>query len=423
LRVPRHFPELARLVICHAEPGRFALLFRLLRRLQDQPRLLDILSDPDVHRAESMARAVRRERHKMHAFVRFREVKDPEGLRFIAWFEPAHHVVRLASPFFVERFARMRWSILTPELCVHWDCAELSFGPGADKSDAPSNDRLEETWRTYYASIFNPARVKIGAMKREMPMRFWQNLPESSLIAPLIQAAGNRERTLIEQPAAPVPLRAPRILSRLEDARRIEPLPEGSLPALRREVDACRRCPLWEPATQAVFGEGASHARILVVGEQPGDREDIEGRPFVGPAGALFDRALAAAGIDRRMLYLTNAVKHFKYAPRGKRRLHKSPNTMEIQACSHWLQQEVAHIHPQLTIALGGSALRSLTGESLPVQRLRGTIVQSPFAGPVFATVHPSFILRLPDEAAKQAEFERFVADLAQAAGLLAAAE
>jgi DNA polymerase len=369
-----------------------------------------------------MARNVRRERHKMHAFVRFREIEDADGAHFVAWFEPDHHVVRLSAPFFVDRFASMRWSILTPEICAHWDGRTLAFGPGAQRCDAPSADSLEDTWRTYYTNIFNPARLKIGAMKREMPVRYWQNLPESELIAPLIRSASTREQGLIEQPPTPEPARAPRILRRLEDSRKRPAPAQGTLAELKQQLDACRLCPLWEPATQAVCGEGPALARIMVVGEQPGDREDIEGRPFIGPAGQLFDRAIAAAGVDRGTLYVTNAVKHFKYEPRGKRRLHKSPNTMEIETCRHWLQQEIALIRPSLTIAMGASALRSLVGRALPVQQVRGRILQSSLAGDVLATVHPSYLLRLPDEQSREREFARFVEDLAKAAGHLAAA-
>lgn len=154
----------------------------------------------------------------------------------------------------------------------------------------------------------------------------------------------------------------------------------------------------------------------MVVGEQPGDREDIDGKPFVGPAGQLLDRAMATAGIDRGTVYVTNAVKHFKYEPRGKRRLHKAPTAMEIETCSHWLRQEVSLVRPRLIIAMGASALRSLVGRPLPVQQVRGTLVPSRFEGAVLATVHPSYLLRLPDDRVREREYARFVQDLRHAA-------
>ena len=418
--VPRAFVDLARWVCCHHDPARFALLYRLLLRLQDETGLLERLADPDVHRAEAMAKAARRERHKMTAFVRFREVAlDADArqeLAYVAWFEPEHPVVKLTAPFFVERFASMRWSILTPAISAHWDRETLSFGPGAQKSDAPSEDALEEHWRTYYAHIFNPARLKIGAMKREMPMRYWANLPEAALIAPLVREAAARERAMVEAAPAPAPARAAIIVKRHEDAMRESPVPprEG-LAGLAAEAASCTRCPLWKPATQTVFGEGPRDAKLVFVGEQPGDVEDLEGKPFVGPSGRLFDRALGEIGLDRGEVYVTNAVKHFKFEPRGKRRLHKSPNVGEIKACRFWLEQELAILRPGLTIALGSSALRSLTGRSLSILRERGNLIETELAGRVFPTVHPSFLLRQVDQASKDREYEHFVRDLGAA--------
>lgn len=411
LKVSRHFLDLAERVVCHRDPARFALLYRLLLRLQDKPHLLDHVTDDDVFRADAMAKAVRRERHKMTAYVRFREIATADGPAFIAWFEPDHHVVRLCAPFFVDRFASMRWSILTPEVCAHWDLQALTFTPGTTREFAPDDDRLEEHWRTYYANIFNPARLKIGAMKREMPMRYWKNLPESSMIAGLIQKASEQSDGMIASMPMAAPKRSSKILAQQEAAKPVA-RHEGGLDGLRHEAEGCKRCPLWANATQTVFGEGRADAQLLFVGEQPGDKEDLAGRPFVGPAGQLFDRALAAAGIDRDAAYVTNAVKHFKNEPRGKRRLHKSPNVSEINACRWWIEQEAALLKPRLTIAMGATAVRSLTGESHSILKTRGQVLASPFVGDVFVTVHPSFLLRLRDEDEKAREYDAFVADL-----------
>ncbi len=422
LRVPRRFIALAELVACHRDPERFALLYRLLCRLQDQPSLLDIATDSDVFRAEAMAKSVRRDRHKMTAFVRFRELKAGEGTRYLAWFEPEHHIVALTAPFFVERFRAMDWTIVTPLATVNWDGERLNFGPGGSREDVPAEDAAEEDWRIYYGSIFNPARLKVDAMKREMPVKYWKNLPEASLIAPLIRAAGQSEAAMVKAPQSSVPKRAAAILAQAEGLREVAPPAAGgnSLEALRRAAAGCQRCDLHKFATQTVFGEGLPSADLVFVGEQPGDKEDLAGKPFIGPAGAMFDRALGDAGIDRKRAYVTNAVKHFKFEPRGKKRIHKKPGIGEINACHAWLEEELAVLRPRLTIALGATAIRALTGQTASVLSTRGTVLSSSLAGPVFVTVHPSFLLRLPDPESQKLEYERFVADLRAARDIAA---
>ena len=201
------------------------------------------------------------------------------------------------------------------------------------------------------------------------------------------------------------------------------PADDRELQATRRDEADCRACPLWKPATQTVFGEGPARARIMLVGEQPGDQEDIAGRPFVGPAGKLLDRALEEAGIDRRLVYVTNAVKHFKFELRGKRRLHKKPADAEIAACLQWLQRELELIAPELVIALGASASRALFGRATPIEKNRGKIIDYAPHGRILITVHPSFLLRVPP-ADRAREYARFVNDLRVAArGLKRAAD
>jgi uracil-DNA glycosylase len=185
-----------------------------------------------------------------------------------------------------------------------------------------------------------------------------------------------------------------------------------SLTAARKDAEHCTRCPLHKHATQTVFGEGPAHASVVFVGEQPGDQEDLQGKPFVGPAGQMFDRALAEAGIDRTRVYVTNAVKHFKFEPRGKRRIHQKPNNNEIEACRWWLDKELHLIKPRLTVALGATAARALTGRDTTISRSRGRLMPLRDGAEGFITVHPSFLLRLPDEAAKAREYARFVDDL-----------
>jgi uracil-DNA glycosylase family protein len=186
----------------------------------------------------------------------------------------------------------------------------------------------------------------------------------------------------------------------------------ATLASLREAASGCRACPLWESGTQTVFGEGAAGARVMLVGEQPGDREDVEGRPFVGPAGRLLDKALEEAGIDRTAVYLTNVVKHFKWEARGKRRIHKRPNADEVAACRPWLEAEIETVRPEMVVCLGATAAQALLGSSFRVSRQRGQFVES-LLGPILtATVHPSSILRAPDEAAREAEYQAFVRDL-----------
>ena len=411
--VPAQFVDLAKQVILHRDPQRFALLYRMLWRLRGNHDLLQLATDADTAKLEIMAKAIRRDEHKMHAFVRFREIGREPKSHFVAWFEPEHHIVELGAPFFARRFADMGWSILTPDLCAHWDGHKVSFSPGVDKSMAPSNDRLEETWRTYYASIFNPARLKTKAMQKEMPKKYWRNLPEAGLIKPLIEKA---ERITGEMIAAEA--LEPKKPQRREDAMPRSPATasaehsDASLAALRDEAADCRACALWKDATQTVFGEGPKQASVMMVGEQPGDKEDLAGKPFVGPAGQMLDKALKEAGIIRDKVYVTNAVKHFKFVPRGKFRLHQKPATPEIKACRPWYEREKALVKPELVVAMGATAAQSVFGKIVPVGKTRGRVIDLEDGTRVLVTVHPSYLLRLPDEDARLREYANFVEDL-----------
>jgi DNA polymerase len=193
-----------------------------------------------------------------------------------------------------------------------------------------------------------------------------------------------------------------------------------TLTSLQQSAADCKACDLWENATQTVFGEGGRRAKIMFIGEQPGNEEDLQGKPFVGPAGRLLDEALEAAGIDRRQTYVTNVVKHFKWEPRGKRRIHKKPNSSEIEACRPWLEAEIAVVKPKVIVCLGATAAQTLLGKQFRVSRQRGEFIESPLA-PVMATVHPSSILRAPDEQTRLVEMQRFIDDLTKVAGVLIA--
>jgi len=411
--VPKAFVELADTVILHRSDERFALLYRILWRLGHEPNVLHIHSDPDVQKARHFAKSVGLAAHKMKAFVRFRQVTDPDGAEtYVAWFEPAHRVSEMTAPFFARRFANMRFSILTPDACVHWDTKALVFTPGADAADAPREDSLEDYWRTYYASIFNPARLKVGAMQKEMPKRYWRNLPEAALIPELIASAEVRTSDMVAQtPSTPSRRVAREVLRSNRDAS-YEGLAPKSLEEIAAGVQICRRCDLYRDATQGVSGEGAGHAKLMFVGEQPGDQEDLAGRPFVGPAGQMFDKALAEAGVPRDQTYVTNAVKHFKHELRGKRRLHKTPNAGEVTACRWWLDAERRIVRPRVIVALGATAALSVFGKPVAVTKSRQQALQLPDQGQGVVTFHPSYLLRLPDAEAKAKAYGQFVEDL-----------
>jgi DNA polymerase len=413
--VPRALVGLAETAIQARDPARFVLLYGLIWRAhRGEQRILEDVADPLVQRVQRLAQAVRRDTHKMRAFLRFREVKEDDATRYVAWFEPSHYIVEANTGFFIRRFATMTWSILTPDRSAHWDGETLLLGDGANPADVPDDDRLEAYWRAYFRSIFNPARLKVDAMTSEMPKKYWRNLPEAAAIPELIRSAQARTHAMIHQPVFS-PERAARPV-RAAAALATAP---GSLAALAEEAAGCRLCPLWQPATQTVFGEGPDAARIMMVGEQPGDQEDLAGRPFVGPAGQVLDRALAEAGIDRSLVYVTNAVKHFKFEPRGKRRIHATPDSTEIEACRFWLDQERAVLQPAVTILLGASAARAVLGRAVTIGRERGRPIALA-QGQAMVTVHPSYLLRLPDEESKAREYCHFVADLRAAAALAA---
>lgn len=395
VRASQRFLAVARSAALHTDPSRFGLLYQVLWRLQRNPRLMEDKADPEVRRIEELAKSVRRDAHKMHAFVRFREMADEDGTpHFVAWFEPEHHIVRAEAGFFMRRFANMRWSILTPRGSIHWDGEAMREGPPARIEDAPGGDPVEDLWRSYYASIFNPARLKVSAMLSEMPKKYWKNLPEAALIPQLIAGAQAREAAMVKAGAR---------------EERVRP---ASLAEVARGIAACRDCAIADCGTRAVAGEGPERAALMIIGEQPGDQEDIAARPFVGPAGQLLDEHLTRAGIDRRAAYVTNAVKHFKFKWKGKHRLHQSPTAKEIDTCRWWLEAERAAVRPRIVLALGASAARGLLGRTVSVNRERGRAIMLDDGAELWITAHPSYLLRL-EGAARDEQTARFAADLA----------
>lgn len=411
LRVPKEFLELAAEVGYHREPQRWSVLYRVLWRLTtDEPKLMQLATDDDMHDLLLMEKAVRRDAHKMKAFVRFREVVENDQTHYVAWHRPDHYVVRKVAPFFSRRFKSMNWTILTPDESVTWDEHELTYFEGVDRSAAPSSDQLEDLWRTYYANIFNPARIKLKAMRAEMPVRHWATLPETTIIDEMLKAAPQRVENMIKLSEGFTKSASDYFPSANEPT---------SLATLAEAAKQCRACDLHCHATQVVFGRGPHTARMVIVGEQPGDQEDVAGEPFVGPAGEVLNRAFEAAGIDRQQIYITNIVKHFKFERSGKRRLHKRPDSREIRACRPWFEAEWSQLQASVLVCLGATPATALINPGFRIQQQHGQWVTSKYCAHTLATWHPSSILRLPDEASKAARFAELVTDLEIAHAML----
>jgi len=371
--VSRTLVALAGLAIQAREPERFALLYRLLWRANAGEKVLEHPQDPELRRAQGLALAVRADAHRMRTDLRF----VPVGALFLSWYAPAHFVLEANAQLLARRFPASSFAIITPDGSAHWDGSALRFAAGVAHDAVPDDDALQHWWHSHHAALLDHARVGTSVPEAE-------DLSESP-------------RPLDRPPVGPVVL------------------PVGAddaLLAATREAADCRRCHLYQHATQTVFGEGPADARIMLVGEQPGDQEDVIGRPFVGPAGQLLDRALEDAGLDRRTVYVTNAVKHFKFVPRGKRRLHQTPEPAEITACKFWLDVERVRLQPRLLVAMGASAARAVLGRAVTIGRERGRAIHLPDGQAVFVTVHPSFLLRVPDEETKVREYHAFVQDL-----------
>lgn len=405
LHVPKTFMDIARVAACHRDARRWDLLYQLLFRLQaGEKDLLQIATDPLIHALDMMQKQVRRDAHKAKAFVRFRLVQQQDGDHYVAWHQPDHRILPLVAPFFARRFSSMRWTILTPEQSVHWDGSALQWGAGVALSEAPQADTLEDLWRDYYRATFNPARIKIKMMKREMPVRYWKNLPETTIIHTMLAEAPERVGSMIRHQQAMQNSAADHVPATRDIAQ------------LRTAARACQGCELYKQAHQVVFGEGPVDARIMLVGEQPGNEEDNQGRPFVGPAGALLDETLAMIGLQREDIYITNAVKHFRFLYRDSFRQHQTPSRYHVQACKPWLTAEIAAVKPTLIVCLGNTAARALISPNFVMKNGRGKAVgESPT---LFATYHPSALLRAP-KAMQETMRQEFMEDMYQASRLL----
>lgn len=419
VRIPRALLDLMRAALLHSDTTRFDLAYRILWRLNREPLLHSDPADPDMIALAKLAKSVRRDIHKMHAFVRFRkvvgEIDDAAGREsFAAWFEPDHHIGRAVAGFFRNRFTGINWLIVTPEVSIAWDGTTLREGPGGHPGDVPDADTVEAEWCAYYANIFNPARVKIAAMKREMPIRYWRNLPESRLIQPLLRDAGARVDAMVQH--------APDKGGQMWGPAAQSPVPNrhfADIDALYAALRAEDEPPSAGFSNHNVPGEGPLQPRLMFVGEQPGEQEDRIGRPFIGPAGQLLDQCFAEAGIKRDSIFLTNAVKRFKFTVRGTQRLHATPTSGDIDHYRWWLAEEIRLVRPTVIVALGATALQSLSGRRQPLGPLRGEVLTGQDC-PVLVTIHPSYLLRLGDQQARDIERGRLVRDLRKAMAMAA---
>jgi DNA polymerase len=381
--VPRALVSLASMAIQARDADRFGLLYTLVWRVNAGEKLLEDDTDPDLSLARRMALAVRADAHRMRTNMRFLPVPEDTGTRFLGWFEPAHFVLRANARLIARRFPDLTLSIVTPDGAAHWDRSSLLFGSGL--RHAADDEALQAWWEHHRDRLLEQAASDVS-------------IPEA-------EAVDEAPRPPDRPPLGPVVLPT---------------RPDPALLRSAKDASSCRRCPLFEPATQTIFGEGPADAAAMFVGEQPGDQEDTIGRPFVGPAGQMMDRAMEEAGIDRRTVYVTNAVKHFKFTPRGRRRIHQTPEVPEIQACGFWLDVERVHVRPRLLVLMGGSAARAVLGRTVTISRERGRPIQMSDGQTVFVTVHPSFLLRVPDAAAKAREYAAFVRDLKAIRALMA---
>ncbi|RYZ54302.1 MAG: DUF4130 domain-containing protein [Proteobacteria bacterium] len=404
MNVSRRWLEMAEAVSYHRNPEKWQLLYSLIWRLSyENPKLMNLSIDEQVQSFLSMEHGVRRDAHKAKAFVRFRKIENPEGDIYCAWHEPEHPLLPYVAPFFQDRFSVMKWTILTPDASVHWDGSALNWGPGCAQGEGPQNDSLEELWGCYYKSIFNPARVKIKAMKAEMPKKYWHTMPETKLIEELLFESDARVDAMIR--AAP-----PSAESYIPDVK--------DLKTLKAALPLCEACDLCSKATQGVFGMGSPEASLMLVGEQPGDVEDQVGLPFQGPAGQVLNIALDAAGISRDDIYMTNSVKAFKFRPEGKRRIHEKPTPREVGTCKAWLKAELNAVRPQLVVCLGLTAALAVLGQSVRLMDVKGKVLEVGDNWKVIVTHHPSHILRIQDEGEKEAAMQELEASLKLARSL-----
>ncbi|CDY78246.1 Uracil-DNA glycosylase, putative family 6 [Caballeronia glathei] len=410
VKIAREFLAMLETAACFRARDRWPFLYRALWRWTQGDRAVASPGDPDGRRLHEMIDAVRAEESDMQRFLRFRH-RDPSlgPPEFISWFEPVHDLLEHAALGFATRMGNATWMIATPHGAAFWDGALLRVDRMSEPEPKPtelastgeavSGDAIEALWLAYYESTFDPARANAAEMASHMPVRYWKSRPGDPSDPALIARAdpgARRDRRLRNVPPE------------MEVAIDMEPHDGPSMKKAPASLAACKRCALWRNATQPVPGAGPANARIMLVGEQPGDQEDLAGRPFVGPAGRLLDEAIGEAQLQREALYLTNAMKHFKWELQGKERLQQQPAQREREACRYWLDEELARIAPRVVVALGATALKSLTGHRTALSEYLGKTIEHK-GRLIVPTYHPSYALRVIDPGIRDEVFGTIV--------------
>lgn len=390
---------------CYRAPDRWPFLYKALWRWTQGDRAVASAEDADGYRLHRMIEVVEEEESKMQKVLRFRHRDSSLGPpEFISWFEPVHDLLEHAAMNFASRMGNATWMIATPHGAAFWDGAFLhvdrmsepeekpaDFGEvsGGMNGEAVSGDAIEALWLAYYESTFTAARENAAEMTSHMKMHYWKNPPDARIDPTLISRADPYSRR------DPRPRNVPADMDVAINTE-LEPL-NGTVLTAPPSLDACKRCSLWRNATQAVAGAGPANARVMLVGEQPGDEEDREGKPFVGPSGKLLDDAIAEASLKRESLWLTNAVKHFKWESNGDERQQATPTQREREACRYWLEEEMTRIAPKVVVVLGATALKVLTGHRTALSEYLGKTIEHK-GRIIVPTYHTSYLLRLTDE-------------------------
>lgn len=400
LKVSPTFINFAKTISYHSSSKRWNMLYEALWRItHSEKHLLALSTDPLVQALNQMHNAVKRDAHKAKAFIRFKELQQDDNYRYVAWHEPDHRILKIIGPFFARRYSDMIWSVFTPEESMHWDLKALRFAEGSSKDKIERQDEIDELWKDYYRATFNPARIKIKAMKKEMPVRYWKNLPETSTITNLLMEA---------------PARVEKMLKHTEGWHKSASdfIPDShDIDLLRTAAKKCEGCPLYVTGTQTVFGEGLQNAKLMLVGEQPDDEDDRLGRPFTGATGKILDQALNQVALERKDLYLTHAVKHFEFSIINGSRQNITPNLRKIIDCNQWLQAEIKTLAPKVIVTLGVVSGRAFFGPSFSLKESMGK-VQLLGEITVISTIHPSSVLRTNDSAQQEELLNNLISHL-----------
>lgn len=396
----KDFKSLVENVLCHSDESKFDLLYDFFVDYVKNPNVIKNPIHKDLSVLKVFSKQVSRDIHKMRAFVRFNECTKDGKIYYIAFHKPDHYILLKNSSFFMERFNNMNWVIFSPYGVISWNQKELFYDEKSfSQSDFP-DDPFVNLWKTYFSNIFNPARLKIKAMKNEMPIRYWSNMPETELIPDLIRSASERV-TVMKETA----------LKNSMDANFFIPQ-TSDLSKVNSAMNICRACNLCELNTKAVSGRGSASPRVLILGEAPGDTEEKESTCFVGPAGQLLFDSLKNIGAALEEIYFTNAVKHFNFKQSGNMRIHKTPTPTHTMSCRPWLSKEISLLKPEIIICLGKTAAHSIFGFPMPLESLRGEVHQTKFCEKTFVTYHPARILREQNLELKQKLLNEFNADL-----------